>query len=339
MKLSWLRTQETEHDHVHCIVNLIHPETGKTFVPSYDRLALSKWAEERENIEGKIYCEERVKNNEKRREQGADLGLDKSIIKHREKKLDISETIQAFYEQSDSGKAFMAALKEGGFNLAKGDRRGFVLVDEQGKIHSLSRQLKGQRAKNIKQKLADLDINNLPSAQALSLRIKENIASKPDIRKPSSKQIDFNQSFKKNYPDLSSAQFLDFVDKERDLSDHAYSQKYKLKKMLDEFYGHQKDELRTKIKLMKIELERAGFTKDKQTAKQKNLQNQITDLEKSLRNIEARYSERYKADYNKIQSEYLKKRDELRESYNLPANDLDSRKRYKERRGREEIMT
>lgn len=43
------------------------------------------------------------------------------------------------WESSDSQSAFAAALREQGFVLARGDRRGFVAVDADGEIYSLSR--------------------------------------------------------------------------------------------------------------------------------------------------------------------------------------------------------
>lgn len=147
---------ETEHPHVHVICNLVHPDTGKIASTSYDQLKLSRWAESLEQQDGKIYCEQRVINNAKRREIAAQ-DKEQKIVKHKEEKHQLSQLIQNLYIQSDSGRAFQAALKHQGIELAQGDRRGFVLVDEQGKIHSLSRQLKGQRAKDIKQRLSDIE--------------------------------------------------------------------------------------------------------------------------------------------------------------------------------------
>lgn len=46
---------------------------------------------------------------------------------------------RACWEASDSSAGFEAALKEQGFVLARGDRRGFVAVDANGKVWSLSR--------------------------------------------------------------------------------------------------------------------------------------------------------------------------------------------------------
>jgi hypothetical protein len=55
------------HPHLHLIVNRVHPETGKAAALSKDHLTLSRWAEAYEKKQGKIRCEERVKNNEARR--------------------------------------------------------------------------------------------------------------------------------------------------------------------------------------------------------------------------------------------------------------------------------
>jgi len=68
------------------------------------------------------------------------------------------------YEQSDSAAAFRAALEQKGYMLARGDRRGFVVVDKFGQVHSLSRYVKGHTAKQIKAKLAPLTPEQLPTA-------------------------------------------------------------------------------------------------------------------------------------------------------------------------------
>jgi len=55
------------HPHLHLIVNRVHPETGKAAALSNDHLTLSRWAEAHEKEQGKIRCEQRVINNEARR--------------------------------------------------------------------------------------------------------------------------------------------------------------------------------------------------------------------------------------------------------------------------------
>ena len=55
------------HPHIHVIVNRVHPGTGLAAKLSNDHLTLSRWAEAYEKRQGKIRCEQRVENNEKRR--------------------------------------------------------------------------------------------------------------------------------------------------------------------------------------------------------------------------------------------------------------------------------
>jgi hypothetical protein len=57
---------DTDHPHVHVIVNRVCPETGRAAVMSNDRLKLSQWAQGYEERHGKIHCQARVENNEER---------------------------------------------------------------------------------------------------------------------------------------------------------------------------------------------------------------------------------------------------------------------------------
>lgn len=69
------------------------------------------------------------------------------------------------YHQSDGLSAFSYALEDRGFYLAKGDRRGFVVVDLAGEVHSLTRQIKDSTAKDIKAKLDLTSPDGLMSVQ------------------------------------------------------------------------------------------------------------------------------------------------------------------------------
>ena len=66
-------------------------------------------------------------------------------------------------DRSDGGKGFQAALGEHGYMLAKGDRRDFVVIDERGGQHALSKRITGLTAGQTRDRLADLDKDNLPS--------------------------------------------------------------------------------------------------------------------------------------------------------------------------------
>lgn len=59
---------DTDHPHVHVIVNRVCPETGRAALTSNDRLILSQWAEKYERDRGQVFCEARVHNNEERQQ-------------------------------------------------------------------------------------------------------------------------------------------------------------------------------------------------------------------------------------------------------------------------------
>ena len=151
---------DRDHPHMHLIVNLVHPETGKASRLSYSRLKLSDWAEEYERQRGNIYCDQRVENNAKRKEG--------EKVKYREPELDIKARITQLYQQSDSAQAFQAALQAEGLQLAQGKR--IVLVDDEGKIHSLYRQIEGVKAKDVRERLAEIE---LPDVDEVRGRIEE----------------------------------------------------------------------------------------------------------------------------------------------------------------------
>ncbi len=56
------------HEHVHILVNRVHPDTGKAAPLSNSKLKLSQWAQEYEQQQGRVYCEKRVENNARRKQ-------------------------------------------------------------------------------------------------------------------------------------------------------------------------------------------------------------------------------------------------------------------------------
>lgn len=74
------------------------------------------------------------------------------------------------WEASDSKAGFEAALKEQGFALARGQRRGFVAVDATGKIWSLSRWC-GVKPKEMRSRIGPEA--DLPSIQDVSDRLRD----------------------------------------------------------------------------------------------------------------------------------------------------------------------
>jgi len=87
----------------------------------------------------------------------------------------IKETFQDCWAISDSMMAFASALKERGYYLAKGDRRGFVALDWRGEVYAISRWV-GIKTKEIKAKLGDPE--SLPSVEDTKLRLAEKFTDK-----------------------------------------------------------------------------------------------------------------------------------------------------------------
>lgn len=169
---------DTDHKHLHIVVNLVDHETGKTSKLGLDKRAAQEWALEYERKHG-IQCELREENAAKR-EQG-------EHVKHQDKKQDYSVKITRAYYAADNGQSFVNALKEEGLNLAKA-RRGnnFVIVDDKGDIQKLARQLdieeKGkEKTAAIQNLLKDIDREKLEDAAELSKKIKIEIEQKQEI--------------------------------------------------------------------------------------------------------------------------------------------------------------
>lgn len=77
----------------------------------------------------------------------------------------VTDKITELWHNTDSGKAFAAALSEAGYVLARGDRRDFVIVDPHGETHSLARRIEGVRVKDVRARMADIDAASLPNVQ------------------------------------------------------------------------------------------------------------------------------------------------------------------------------
>lgn len=81
--------------------------------------------------------------------------------------------ITAAFRGSDTGKAFIEGLKERGYVLARGDKRGFVVVDSAGHVHSLARQVTGAKTRDIRAKLAPLQPEDLPPVAEVKKEIEQ----------------------------------------------------------------------------------------------------------------------------------------------------------------------
>lgn len=69
---------------------------------------------------------------------------------------DLKQAVQECWAVSDTVQAFDRALEEKGLFLARGDRRGHVVITHEGEVFALSRMI-GKRGKDVTAKLGDPD--------------------------------------------------------------------------------------------------------------------------------------------------------------------------------------
>jgi Relaxase/Mobilisation nuclease domain len=75
----------------------------------------------------------------------------------------VKAQVTELWRSTENGKDFFVALWNAGYVLARGDRRDFVIIDQRGGTHSLARRIEGATAKDVRARMADLDIGRLPS--------------------------------------------------------------------------------------------------------------------------------------------------------------------------------
>jgi ATP-dependent exoDNAse (exonuclease V) alpha subunit len=104
----------------------------------------------------------------------------KQARRAKENPAELKKLFLGCWEQSDSRTAFAAALWQHGFCLARGDRRGFVAVDADGEVYSLSRWL-GVKPKAIRARLGhEAALPSLDDAVTLLNQSKSDPEAVPD---------------------------------------------------------------------------------------------------------------------------------------------------------------
>lgn len=155
--------------HCHAVFNRVHPETLKAVHLSQNYARHQKLARQMEQDWGlrqvSSQKRERKRNYSDRgrgeTEQAKRAGQDVHAIRER---------IRAAWEQAENGHAFAQALEADGFTLAQGERRDFVAVDSHGHPYSLGSRTTGAKAREVRDKLQDLDPATVPTLEAARQR-------------------------------------------------------------------------------------------------------------------------------------------------------------------------
>lgn len=164
-------------EHCHVIWSRIDHEAMRAIHLSHDRIRLMDCACELARRFGlelppglQAWAERRKFEKEKLEPTLAEKAqAEKSGITADQRREEITEA----FERADSAEALRAALAARGYILARGDRRDFVIVDEQGDVHNLTRYIKGQRTKDVRTRLAALDPDDLPNVEQAKALIYE----------------------------------------------------------------------------------------------------------------------------------------------------------------------
>ena len=167
--------------HLHVVWSRTDRATGKArrdAFTKYKNVAAAREIEERFGLQKVANPEfknkDKSKTREQRREEAKAAKEQASRPHTRQKDAERDqrkETITRLWHESDSGKAFRAALQDAGYILAGGKSRAFVVVDQQGQIHSLARQLSDADTAQVKERLKDIDPASIPKAEHVQQQI------------------------------------------------------------------------------------------------------------------------------------------------------------------------
>lgn len=163
-------------EHMHIAWNRIDTEKERAIDPGLFKLKLKEVCRELEKEMGLQQI-----RNERDPEELTKTAARDEFEESRRLKTDlkeIRETIRECMDRSDGGKAFAAALGEYGYILAQGDRRDFVVIDEQGGQHALSKRITGLTAGQTRDRLADIDKANLPGVARAQEMQRERMAER-----------------------------------------------------------------------------------------------------------------------------------------------------------------
>lgn len=74
---------------------------------------------------------------------------------------DVKAEVTAIFRESQNPADFIHGLRQHGYELAKGDKRDYCIVDQAGDDHSLARRLSGVNTKQLREFMKDFDRDSL----------------------------------------------------------------------------------------------------------------------------------------------------------------------------------
>jgi hypothetical protein len=168
-------------EHVHLVYSRI--ENGRAISDSWNYLHHEKASRDiektlgLEHTQGALYQRNGASRperrpDEKQTEQGKRTKQDPKAIK-----AEVSE----LYASTANGGDFVKALDEAGYTLARGDKRGYVIVDEAGGVHNLNR-VAGVKVAELRDHLKGFELDGLPSVEQARDRQDDRVHERESVR-------------------------------------------------------------------------------------------------------------------------------------------------------------
>jgi hypothetical protein len=136
-------------EHCHVVWSRIMPDAGKAVHMDHDRFKLQAVVRAFARDHGLPLPPGMEKNGRSNKDKQTNPSekqqADRSALSYEER----IKAITAVWQQHKDPRAFVKALEETGFHLARGDSGRYVVIDHAGDVHSLPRQIEGVRSKQL----------------------------------------------------------------------------------------------------------------------------------------------------------------------------------------------
>jgi hypothetical protein len=177
-------------EHCHAVWSRIDTEHRKAVQISHDRLKLRTVAREFARDYG-LQLPDGLKKDGKRdrfnkraenlaeKQQQERTGVPKDERMH---------DLEHAWHNTTTGPAFVQAMEEKGYYLARGDSGRYVAVDLYGEIHSLYRQIEGVKSAQIKERLSGYPLDKQPDVESVQAYAKQKLLERQTAQEKSGQE-------------------------------------------------------------------------------------------------------------------------------------------------------